>query len=142
MTPETYTPTNNMELAIKRIYREATPEDGYRVLVDRLWPRGVSKERAQLDMWAKGLAPSSPARTAFGHKLQNFAAFTHRYRAELETNPNTAQLIDEIITGAAQADRRRITLLYGAKDPQCNHALILCAYMVQSTPELKAASAQ
>ena len=72
-----------MDVRLKRAYDAAEPGDGYRVLVDRLWPRGVSKERARLDEWARELAPSAELRTWFGHDPERFAEFERRYRAEL-----------------------------------------------------------
>ena len=73
---------------MKRAYDPAEPRDGYRVLVDRLWPRGVSKERARLDEWARELAPSAELRTWFGHDPERFAEFERRYRAELTVRTN------------------------------------------------------
>ena len=78
---------NAGSFAIKRIYDEPADDDGCRVLVDRLWPRGVSKERAQLDLWLKDVAPSPPLRTEFAHMQERFADFRAAYEAELETNP-------------------------------------------------------
>ena len=75
------------EFRLKRIYAEAEPGDGYRVLVDRLWPRGVSKQKAQLDEWCKDVAPSPELRTWFGHQHERFTEFAERYRAELDAQP-------------------------------------------------------
>ena len=104
---------------IKRIYEAPAPEDGYRVLVDRLWPRGVSKEAAHLDEWCKDVAPSTEARRDFGHDPARFEEFKTRYRAELAAS------------GAAEAFAKRladqpvVTLLYAAHDPKINHAVVL-----------------
>ena len=76
-------PAGEPDVRLKRAYDPAEPGDGYRVLVDRLWPRGVSKERARLDEWARELAPSAELRTWFGHDPERFAEFERRYRAEL-----------------------------------------------------------
>jgi len=108
-----------MTVSIKRIYDEPASGDGYRVLVDRLWPRGVSKERAQLDLWLKDIAPSSELRNWFGHRVENFAEFSARYREELAGNPAVSQLRD--LVGAYTS----VTLLYAAHDPKTNHARVL-----------------
>jgi len=106
-------------LTIKRIYEPAAREDGLRVLVDRLWPRGVSKESAALDLWLKDVAPTSELRTWFGHEPRRFEDFSARYRAELESNPALDRLLE------AARDAKSVTLLYAARDPQCNHAAVL-----------------
>ncbi|HKU32156.1 DUF488 domain-containing protein [Arthrobacter sp. NyZ413] len=111
---------------IKRIYDEAADDDGYRVLVDRLWPRGVSKDDAHLDLWLKEIAPSPPLRKEFGHMEEHFADFKHHYEAELESNPAVDQLLD-LADG-----KNRVTLLYGAKDPEINHAKVLLEYLEDS----------
>lgn len=108
---------------IKRIYDEPSASDGQRVLVDRLWPRGVSKERAALDAWLKDVAPSPDLRTWFGHRPQRFADFSKRYTIELETNP----AVNELKELATKYDT--ITLLYGAKDPAINHAIVLQKFL-------------
>lgn len=107
---------------IHRVY-ESTPGE-YRVLVDRLWPRGLSKEAAGLDEWYKAIAPSTAARQAFGHRAENFAAFAARYTAELDAN-------DEAVEHMLALERTHgdIALLYAAKDPHINHARILCDYL-------------
>lgn len=107
----------------KRIYDEAGPEDGFRVLVDRLWPRGVSKERAALDLWLKEVAPSTELRTWFHANTGGFDEFAERYRAELRTNP----AVDEL--RRLGATHETVTLLYGVRDPEHNHARILAAYL-------------
>jgi uncharacterized protein YeaO (DUF488 family) len=109
--------------AIKRIYDDPSDDDGCRVLVDRLWPRGVSKERAQLELWLKDVAPSAPLRKEFGHMQERFAAFRAAYEAELETNPAVQTLY-----GLA-AEHGKVTLLFGAKDPETNHAVVLKEFL-------------
>lgn len=104
---------------LKRIYEAPEDGDGYRVLVDRLWPRGVSKERADLDLWLKEVAPSADLRTWFGHVPDRFEEFTQRYRAELAHNPAFDQL-KEIV-----ANHKVVTLLYAAKDETHNEAVVL-----------------
>ena len=104
---------------IKRIYESPTSDDGYRVLVDRLWPRGISKERAQLDEWAKDIAPTNELRQWFGHDLENFAEFASRYTEELDANFVAA-------TFKQQWQKYPVvTLLYSAKDIEHNQAVVL-----------------
>jgi uncharacterized protein YeaO (DUF488 family) len=112
-----------MTFQIKRIYDKPTSSDGYRVLVDRLWPRGVSKEKAALDEWCKDIAPSPELRTWFGHKEENFAEFSALYQAELAKNPAVKHLRE------LAKDHQTVTLLYAAHDPLINHAQILSAYL-------------
>jgi uncharacterized protein YeaO (DUF488 family) len=104
---------------IKRIYDEPTDSDGYRVLVDRLWPRGVSKKDARLDEWDKEIAPSPELRKWFDHKEERFQEFSRLYREELTAKPK------ELNRLKALAKREVVTLLYGAKDPAINHAVVL-----------------
>lgn len=106
-------------IRIKRIYDKPAKDDGIRVLVDRLWPRGVSKEDAQLDEWLKDVAPSTELREWFDHKPERFEEFAKRYEHELHANP----AMGELKKLAAKAST--LTLLYGAKDPQINHAVVL-----------------
>lgn len=109
-----------MHISIKRIYDDPSESDGTRVLIDRLWPRGVSKQRAAIDFWAKDLAPSTELRQSFGHKKEKFNAFSRQYVKQLRAH--TAD-VDAFLK---QIDRRRrLTLLYGAKDPEVNHAVVL-----------------
>lgn len=110
-------------ISIKRVYDKPSVNDGYRVLVDRLWPRGVSKDKAALDMWLKDIAPSPELRTWFGHKAERFGEFTARYEMELEDNPTVAQLKTKI------DQHQPVTLLYAAHDPVINHAQVLLAYL-------------
>ena len=116
-----------MILQIKRIYDDAADGDGCRVLVDRLWPRGVTKERAQLDAWLKEIAPSPALRTWWKHDPERQDEFAIRYRAELDGNPATMKAVIELRELAAQGGP--LTLLYGAKDPEVNHAKILADYL-------------
>jgi uncharacterized protein YeaO (DUF488 family) len=112
-----------MGLNIKRIYDEPAADDGYRVLVDRLWPRGVSKEKARLDVWLKDVAPTPELRTWFGHEPERFKEFAARYQEELRANPAVGQL-REIIKR-----HEHVTLLYAAHDPEINHAVVLRDYL-------------
>lgn len=116
-----------MEIRIKRIYEPADPADGTRVLVDRLWPRGVSKAEAHLDLWEKDAAPSSELRRAWhadahGHDPAHFAGFSKDYRAELATGEGAAAL--HRLAELARSSER-LTLLYGARDEEVNHAVVL-----------------
>ncbi|WP_246376935.1 DUF488 domain-containing protein [Gluconacetobacter aggeris] len=107
------------EIGLKRVYDAPEPGDGVRVLVDRLWPRGVRKEDLKMDLWLKDVAPSPDLRHWFGHDPARWAAFQVRYRQELDAgNPEIAQL-------AALADKEKVTLLYAAHDLAHNHALVL-----------------
>ena len=115
------------EIRIKRIYEAPAADDGFRVLIDRLWPRGISKERAALDDWWKDIAPSPELRTWFGHKAEHFAEFAVKYRVELSTGSSAPT---HMVTVAAQLGAgKNVTLLYGAKDPAINHARVLQAWM-------------
>jgi uncharacterized protein YeaO (DUF488 family) len=108
---------------IKRIYDDPADDDGCRVLVDRLWPRGVTKERAGLELWLKEIAPSPPLRQEFAHMQERFADFRTQYEDELEDNPAVEQLLD------LAARHKRVTLLYAAKDPEANHARVLLEFL-------------
>jgi uncharacterized protein YeaO (DUF488 family) len=107
-----------MAFQIKRVYEPAKSSDGIRVLVDRLWPRGVKKTTAHLDYWMKDVAPSPRLRLWFGHRPERFAEFGKRYKKELSGNPELAEL-------SKLGRSALVTLLYGARDPQVNHALVL-----------------
>lgn len=113
-----------MNLAMKRVYEEPSPDDGYRILVDRLWPRGVKKERADLDLWMKGIAPSPELRKWFGHDPARFKEFSERYRQELD---NDTEAVDELLDIMRSHDK--VTLVYAAKDPSINHVVVLRDYM-------------
>jgi uncharacterized protein YeaO (DUF488 family) len=107
-----------MAFRIKRIYEEPESTDGVRVLVDRLWPRGVKKTAARLDYWMKEVAPSVPLRLWFGHLPARFVDFRRKYKSELSGNPCVAEL-------RMLGRRKRVTLLYAARDPEINHAQVL-----------------
>lgn len=113
-----------MRIAIKRIYDDPAPEDGTRVLVDRLWPRGMSKEAAEIDLWAKNLAPSTDLRRWFAHDPDKFDDFARQYRAELA---GRADAVDALLDAV---DRRRpLTLLFAARDPAITHARVLAEHL-------------
>ncbi len=103
---------------IKRIYEPATPLDGIRVLIDRLWPRGVKKSSARIDRWMKEVAPSPALRVWFGHRPERFAEFKTRYVKEIAGNAQVAEL-------RRLGKNGPVTLLYGARDPEVNHAVVL-----------------
>ena len=107
-----------MPVKIKRIYEPAAPEDGQRILVDRLWPRGVAKAEAHIDLWLKDVAPSADLRRWFGHKPERWAEFQKRYLAELKDNPAFEDL-------RRLARGKPTTLLYGARDETHNQARVL-----------------
>jgi len=115
-------------IRIKRIYDDVASDDGFRVLVDRLWPRGISKERARLDAWLKEVAPSAELRTWWNHDPELLDEFAIRYRAELDGDPTTMQAVTDLRELVAQGGGPT-TLLYGAKDPEVNHARILADYL-------------
>jgi uncharacterized protein YeaO (DUF488 family) len=108
-----------MNIQIKRVYEEPTPNDGTRILVDRLWPRGLTKEKAQVDLWLKDVAPSTDLRKWFAHDPARWTEFQARYREELKHNPEPLSLLKEA------AAKGPATLIYGARDQQHNEAVVL-----------------
>jgi len=114
------------DIALKRIYEAPAADDGYRVLVDRLWPRGVRRDDAALDAWMKDVAPSKDLRTWWDHDPDRFAEFAERYREELDGSTALAVL------RAVSATKPHVTLLYAAHDPQVNHALVLRDVLIGS----------
>lgn len=112
-----------MTVFIKRVYDEPDPHDGYRVLVDRLWPRGVSKQSAQLGEWVKEAGPSTELRTWFHHEAALFDEFEKRYRAELDRNP-AVDTVREILKAHPV-----VTLVYSARDTEHNQAVVLRDYL-------------
>lgn len=109
----------------KRVYDAQTQQDGYRVLVDRLWPRGVKKAELQPDEWCKSLAPSAELRKAFHGDVMDFENFSKAYRAELEKQHDEGKRLASIARG------RTVTLLYAAKDTGQNHALVLAKWLAE-----------
>lgn len=107
----------------KRVYDQYSEEDGIRILVDRLWPRGISKEKAKLDYWLKEVAPTNELRKWYHHELGNFEEFKTRYEAELSQGKQKEAL--EQLMDLVAENKGRITLLYGAKDEVNNQAVIL-----------------
>ncbi|HEX7065014.1 MAG TPA: DUF488 domain-containing protein [Bacillales bacterium] len=109
-------------IQMKRVYEEPSKEDGRRVLVDRVWPRGVSKEKAQLDEWMKEVAPSPDLRKWFGHKPERFEAFKESYEKELE---ESAERQDAVAKLRDWSEEGQVTLIYAAKDEEHNHVVVL-----------------
>jgi len=109
----------SLVVATKRVYEPAVPDDGYRVLIDHVWPRGVSRERARLDEWARDLAPSDELRRSFDHVADRFEEFRSGYRAELEAHQTK---LDEL---RSRAQGRRLTIVYAARDREHNNAVVL-----------------
>lgn len=108
-------------IRVKRVYDEPTPDDGTRILIDRLWPRGISKERARIDLWLKEVAPSQELRTWFGHDPEKFAEFRQRYEAELASGAAHEALI--ALRDLAQ--QGPITLIFAARDAEHANARVL-----------------
>jgi uncharacterized protein YeaO (DUF488 family) len=109
---------------VKRIYEAPERGDGFRVLVDRVWPRGVSKERAHLDLWLKDIAPSDALRKWFGHDPKRWAEFAAKYRKELKGKKELVQQLRQL-----EAEHGTITLLYSAHDEEHNQAVALSAFL-------------
>jgi uncharacterized protein YeaO (DUF488 family) len=112
-------------IQIKRAYEPSSPKDGKRILVDRLWPRGLSKEKAALDLWDKDIAPTTLLRKWFDHRPDRFAEFKQRYRDELKSNPAVPEILRQI-------GRGKTTLVYAAHDPAVNHAVVLADFLTQA----------
>lgn len=118
-----------MDIRLKRAYEPAAASDGYRVLVDRLWPRGVSRNAAKLNEWARELAPSSELRRWFGHEPSRFEEFRRRYIAELrDQRPRLAEL-------RRRARHGTLTLVYSAHDSEHNDAVVLAAVLRRGLPQ-------
>jgi uncharacterized protein YeaO (DUF488 family) len=107
---------------LKRIYEPYDESDGFRILVDRIWPRGISKEAAKLTAWHKDVAPSPELRKWFCHKPELFEEFRTKYIEELRTDEQKQSIINDLIS---MRSKGKVTLLYGAKDPVYNHAIVL-----------------
>ncbi|MGH8131981.1 MAG: DUF488 domain-containing protein [Steroidobacteraceae bacterium] len=113
---------------IKRIYDDPDDADGFRALVDRLWPRGVSKQRAALDAWLVELAPSNALRIWYGHDPRRWQEFGRRYRAELRAHAANLQELRR------RAAKQRVTLLYGSREARINHAVVLREVLLTAHP--------
>ncbi|WP_349253827.1 DUF488 domain-containing protein [Bradyrhizobium sp. CB2312] len=109
-------------IEIKRVYEPRSRGDGERILVDRLWPRGLRKADAAIDLWIKDIAPTPSLRTWFDHRADRFDAFQRRYREELKSNPAVTEILEAI-------GNRKATLLYAAHDEAINHAVVLAEFL-------------
>jgi uncharacterized protein YeaO (DUF488 family) len=116
------------DVAVKRAYDPVGDDDGYRVLIDRIWPRGVSKERARLDEWARELAPSTELRRWFGHDPARFEEFRRRYLEELAAEGDK---LDEL---RRRTSAGKVTLVYGARDSEHNDAVVLAELLGRTSP--------
>lgn len=108
-----------LSITIKRIYEAPSKEDGFRILIDRVWPRGVTKEQAKLDEWNKNIAPSMALRKWFDHREERFKEFARRYETELSDAQEDLERIRDI------AKNKEVCLLYGAKNEEFNQAVVL-----------------
>ncbi len=108
-----------MKIKLKRVYEKPDKADGIRILVDRLWPRGLTKQKAALDLWLKEIAPSTELRKWFGHDPKKWTEFRRRYRAELKSHPDELKMIK------SKEKEGTVTLLYGARDQEHNEAIVL-----------------
>lgn len=111
-----------MTIEIKRIYEPAARTDGMRVLVDRMWPRGIKKDDARIDLWLKDVAPTTSLRRWFDHRPERWDRFRERYVAELSNNPSLAELRN-------LAKKKRVTLIYSARDADHNQAVVLAEHL-------------
>ncbi|MEN6370545.1 MAG: DUF488 domain-containing protein [Armatimonadota bacterium] len=107
----------------KRIYEQPDPNDGYRVLVERLWPRGISKQRAALDLWLKEIAPSTELRTWFGHDPAKWKEFRKLYKDELDENKDAVEILRKL------TQKGNVSLIYAARDTEHNAAVVLKEYL-------------
>ncbi len=107
-------------LKTKRVYEKPSSNDGFRILIDRLWPRGLSKQRAAVDLWKKDVAPSEELRVWFSHDPEKWVEFQKKYKAELKKNSDSINAIRQIIN-----EKKAVTLVYAAKDTEHNNAIVL-----------------
>ena len=112
-----------MNIKIKRVYEPFEKDDGFRVLVDRLWPRGLSKEKARIDLWLKEIVPSTDLRKWFGHDPEKWKGFRNRYETELRNHGDLVETLEE------KAKQGAITLLFAARDEKHNEALVLKRFL-------------
>ena len=114
----------SIEIQVKRVYEPADPQDGTRVLVDRLWPRGLTKEQVKADLWLKEAAPSSELRKWFHQNMQQWEVFQRRYLVELEGQTEAVAKLLEL------ANENRLTLLFSSREAEHNHAMVLKEYLL------------
>lgn len=115
-----------MHLKVKRVYDPPSPDDGYRVLVDRLWPRGITEADAHVDLWMRDVAPSTDLRKWYGHDVARWPAFQERYRGELERHGELLDLLGDI-----EHHRGQLTLLFAARDEEHNEADVLAEVLAR-----------
>lgn len=115
-----------MSFAIKRVYDAPAPNDGTRILVDRLWPRGMTKEKAALDGWLKDAAPSTGLRRWFGHEADRFEEFSQKYKQQLAKEPESRKAVETL---REMGRHGKVSLLYAARDPHINHAVVLLNFL-------------
>ena len=120
-------------ITLKRVYETPAASDGTRILVDRLWPRGLTKEKAQVDLWLKDLGPSTELRKWFGHDPDRWEAFRKRYRAELDANPEAVAELQGLLNEHPNA-----TLLFMAHDEKHCNAVALAEYLREHAPRKRA----
>ena len=111
-------------IRVKRVYEDESKDDGYRILVDRLWPRGLTKEKAHVDLWMKEIAPSDALRKWFGHEPEKWPEFEKRYRAELAKKKELFTEIKQL-----EEEHGKVTLLFGRKDEKQNQAVVLASML-------------
>ena len=114
-----------MSIQLKRAYDPVSESDGYRVLVDRLWPRGLSKERAHIDVWLKEISPSTELRKWYNHDPEKWDEFKKRYYRELDSHPEAVEQLRKIVS------ERPVTFVYGTRNETINHAVALKEYLAQ-----------
>ncbi len=115
-----------MRIKLKRVYESPSPKDGARVLVDRLWPRGIGKDAAALDVWLKEIAPSDALRRWFGHDRERWQELAQHYRRELTEKPEVIERLRQAVSGKV------LTLVYAAKDCEHNNAMVLKMFLEQA----------
>jgi uncharacterized protein YeaO (DUF488 family) len=116
-----------MKIKIKRIYENYSSQDGFRILVDRLWPRGIKKEKAKIDLWFKEIAPSDKLRKWFKHDISKWEEFKKKYQEEIKQNKESFKKLIDIIK-----DKKIVTLVYSAKDEKHNNAVVLKEILMKS----------
>ena len=117
---------DDYQLNMKRVYEKPEKEDGYRILVDRIWPRGVSKDKAAINEWAKEITPTSTIRKEFDHQPKKFEWFKQAYWTELSDNPRIEPFLNHVFE---QLEQTPVTFVYAAKDEKFNHVVVLMEYI-------------
>ncbi len=119
-----------MTIQLKRVYEPPSEDDGYRILVERLWPRGISKERAKIDLWVKNAGASSELLKWFGHDPQKWEEFRNRYRQEIQDRPEVLQLLEKTLQ-----EKKVVTFVYAAHDESHNNAVALKEFLEERLKE-------